>query len=653
MRTRSQSREQRPPPPEGPPVVIEPLRIEYPFQEDPHVEPMADTRTMAQLLQAPTEGYEDAILIPEIVANNFELRHGLINLVQNKQFFGHDKEDPHAHIRYFNKITSTMRVPNVPIATIKLMLFPFSIEGAARIWLEKEPPRSIQTWDDLVSKFINQFFPPSKTTNLRNEITRFQQRFDESFYEAWDRFNDLLRACPHHGFSELHQLDTFYNALNINDQDSLNSAAGGNFLDKMPRECLKIIESKSKVRQTRAKAVVAKTRKKQASAQLQLLHLVKAVELSCVTCGGAHSHKMSSHSWLPLSGQISGEIRICPAYYPCCSDPEGGILILESHIVSEPHFPPPSQGNLSPRSSLTEIKVCWKLLQPILSIVEPTELNSRNCSPSRQKTLSLFRSWTKCWRLAVKNTMVPRWFIRYISKSPLGPPVIKEKTTLLLAHTEVCYQSHAFRPYAMLPHVSTNCSQSFMTWLRRPWKSFGRLLGLGKFFPKLPLPFRPHASRDAKARLAPMGAPASKNLTSKLLILKEPERNLASRSSVRLEKPNEYVLLRSKHYFWDDPFLFKICADQVIRRCVHGNEALEILSACHNGPTGDFHGKLHIVMEMPQNSIQVCEIFGHVGLRLYRAVPVFTIWGTKYILVAVDYLSKGFEAKALPTMMPE
>ncbi|GJU84949.1 hypothetical protein Tco_1292495 [Tanacetum coccineum] len=111
MRTRSQSREQRPPPPEEPPVVIEPLRIEYHITEDPPVEPMADTRTMAQLLQAPTEGYEDAILIPEIVANNFELKHGLINLVQNKQFFGHDKEDPHAHILTVNKITSTMRVP--------------------------------------------------------------------------------------------------------------------------------------------------------------------------------------------------------------------------------------------------------------------------------------------------------------------------------------------------------------------------------------------------------------------------------------------------------------------------------------------------------------------------------------------------------------
>ncbi|GKA39521.1 hypothetical protein Tco_0732072 [Tanacetum coccineum] len=78
-----------------------------------------------------------------------------------------------------------------------------------------------------------------------------------SFYEAWDRFNDLLRACPHHGFSELHQLDTFYNALNSNDQDSLNSAAGGNFLDKMPRECLKIIESKFKVCNSRSKPIVA------------------------------------------------------------------------------------------------------------------------------------------------------------------------------------------------------------------------------------------------------------------------------------------------------------------------------------------------------------------------------------------------------------
>nr|GEX76978.1 reverse transcriptase domain-containing protein [Tanacetum cinerariifolium] len=209
MRTRSRSRNNSPQL-EASPAIVEPLRIELPFledqfQEDPPPEsPMADNRTMVKLLQAPTEGYEDEIVIPEITVNNFELKHGLINLVQNKQFFGQDKEDPHAHIRYFNKIISTMRVPKVPSSSIKLMLFPFLLEEAAWIWLEKEPPRSIQTWDDLVSKFINQFFPLSKTTNLRNEITRFQQRFDELFYEAWEHFNDLLRACPHRGFSELH-----------------------------------------------------------------------------------------------------------------------------------------------------------------------------------------------------------------------------------------------------------------------------------------------------------------------------------------------------------------------------------------------------------------------------------------------------------------
>nr|GEW33024.1 reverse transcriptase domain-containing protein [Tanacetum cinerariifolium] len=75
---------------------------------------------------------------------------------------------------------------------------------------------------------------------------------NETFNEAWERFKDLLRQCPHYGFSELHQLDTFYNALNPNDQDALDSAAGGNFMDKIPQECLLIIESKSKVRYSRS-----------------------------------------------------------------------------------------------------------------------------------------------------------------------------------------------------------------------------------------------------------------------------------------------------------------------------------------------------------------------------------------------------------------
>nr|GFB17077.1 reverse transcriptase domain-containing protein [Tanacetum cinerariifolium] len=137
-----------------------------------------------------------------------------------------------------------------------------------------------------------------------------------------------------------------------------------------------------------------------------------------------------------------------------------------------------------------------------------------------------------------------------------------------------------------------------------------------------------------------------------------------------------------KHYFWDDPFLFKICADQVIRQSVHGKEALDILVACHNRPTGDImvlislprrslilvssgpiykdahefvkncdscqrQGKISQRDEMPQNSIQVCEIFDVWGIDFMGPFP--SSRGNKYILVAVDYLSKWVETKALPT----
>ncbi|GJT04197.1 reverse transcriptase domain-containing protein [Tanacetum coccineum] len=156
---------------------------------------MADNRTMAQMLQAPIEGYEDAIVVPPINANNFELKQPLINLVQSNKFTG--RQDPHNHLRFFNKVTSTFRHPEVPNTSVKLLLFPFSLDGEARDWLDKEPPRSILTWDDLVSKFINQFFPPSKTTYLRNKITNFFQEPNETFNEAWERFKDALisAAC--------------------------------------------------------------------------------------------------------------------------------------------------------------------------------------------------------------------------------------------------------------------------------------------------------------------------------------------------------------------------------------------------------------------------------------------------------------------------
>ncbi|GJY96483.1 reverse transcriptase domain-containing protein [Tanacetum coccineum] len=87
-----------------------------------------------------------------------------------------------------------------------------------------------------------------------------------------------------------------------------------------------------------------------------------------------------------------------------------------------------------------------------------------------------------------------------------------------------------------------------------------------------------------------------------------------------------------KNYFWDDPFLFKICADQVIWRCVHGQEAIDFLKAFHNRPTGGHHDPNYTAKK---------------GIDFMGLFP--SSRGNKYILVAVDYLSKWVEAKALPT----
>nr|GEY76010.1 hypothetical protein [Tanacetum cinerariifolium] len=119
---------------------------------------MADNRTMGEMLQAPMEGYGDAIVV--------------------------------------RKRTTSVNLDM----------------GGSRIEIRES------------------FLSPLKTIHLKNEITRFNQKFKETFREAWERFKKMLRQCPHHGFSELHQINTFYNGLNELEYDSINAVAGGNLL---------------------------------------------------------------------------------------------------------------------------------------------------------------------------------------------------------------------------------------------------------------------------------------------------------------------------------------------------------------------------------------------------------------------------------------
>nr|GEX16185.1 reverse transcriptase domain-containing protein [Tanacetum cinerariifolium] len=226
--------------------------VEPEIQTIAKIIPMAD-RTMEEILQAPTEGYGEAIVILEILAENFKKKTNLLQLVQANKFHGRENDNPHTHISNFKRMNATLKYRDVPNDVIKLMLFPYYLEDRARIW-----------------------------------------------------------ACPHHGFSKLTQIDTFYNGLTEQDQDSLNAASGGNLLYKTTREALQIIENKSKVRYSRIKSNASKVNTnsrdnvsktddridKLADQISNLVEIVnkqviapaKVVEKTCVTYGGAHAY---------------------------------------------------------------------------------------------------------------------------------------------------------------------------------------------------------------------------------------------------------------------------------------------------------------------------------------------------------------------------
>jgi len=106
-------------------------------------------------------------------------------------------EDPNLHLLVFLEVCDTLKINGVSTDAIRLRLFPFSLRDKARAWFHSLPLGSITTWDELTKVFLAKFFPPSKTASLRNQITSFTQREDETLYEAWEWFKELLRLCPH------------------------------------------------------------------------------------------------------------------------------------------------------------------------------------------------------------------------------------------------------------------------------------------------------------------------------------------------------------------------------------------------------------------------------------------------------------------------
>ena len=153
--------------------------------------------------------------------------------------FGGPPEDPYVHIDKILEICDTYKRDD---DFIKLMLFGSSLTDKIRRWLYSMPSDSIDTWDKLSKLFLNHYH----TQNLRFEYVNFVQLDGESLCEVWERFKDLLRRFPHHGFEKWMLVETFYYGLNDNSKAVVDLANGGviefrtamdewNSLDSKPR----------------------------------------------------------------------------------------------------------------------------------------------------------------------------------------------------------------------------------------------------------------------------------------------------------------------------------------------------------------------------------------------------------------------------------
>ncbi|KAL0416263.1 UNVERIFIED_CONTAM: hypothetical protein Slati_3458200 [Sesamum latifolium] len=142
----------------------------------------------------------------------------------------------------FLEICNTFRFNGVSNDAVRLRIFPFSLCDTAKDWLQSLPAGSITTWAALTQNFLAKYFPSAKNAKMLNDITFFVQLDRESLYDAWERFKSMLRKCPHHELPVWRQVQTFYNGVTLANRATIDAAAGGTIMKKLPSEAFNIID---------------------------------------------------------------------------------------------------------------------------------------------------------------------------------------------------------------------------------------------------------------------------------------------------------------------------------------------------------------------------------------------------------------------------
>ncbi|GJW35597.1 reverse transcriptase domain-containing protein [Tanacetum coccineum] len=271
-----------------------------------------------------------------------------------------------------------MKQNGVPHDVLSLCLFPYSLTHHATAWFDRLPKNSIHSWEEMVTKFLSKYFPPSMVTKLRNAISNFQQLPDESLFESWERYKLLIDRCPNHNMLPVTQIDTFYNGLTLRHRDTINAAAGGTFMKRRPEECYDLIKNitahhndwdNSTQRGESSRSITSSSPKIVALTQQiaemnknflrmsQSNQQVNVVNPSCETCGGLHHYSECQAA----SGFTQGDV------YGATGNYNAGAPASKSNEIPgrNPHQPPipyPLRLNMDKLQDKSDIQI-HKFLQ--------------------------------------------------------------------------------------------------------------------------------------------------------------------------------------------------------------------------------------------------------------------------------------------------
>ena len=174
-----------------------------------------NTLTLEEYLALNRDEQGPGLVRPTIGADvQFEIKPQFMRELREKPFTGLKSEDAYEHVENVLYITSLFNIPGVSHDAFMLRVFPMTLGGIAKRWIDRLPAGTVNTWNLLKKHFIQRFCPPSRTAKQLEEIHNFKQEDDETLYQAWERFSDLLYRCPTHDINNQQKIQLFYKGIN-------------------------------------------------------------------------------------------------------------------------------------------------------------------------------------------------------------------------------------------------------------------------------------------------------------------------------------------------------------------------------------------------------------------------------------------------------